>query len=352
MATMAGNSRYLSLDHWRGFAALWVLVFHANRGKPPLGIALLDDFIINGWLGVQLFFVISGFCIAERAAREFRAGGTVGRFLLDRLLRIYPPYWAALLVAVALNLAGAFVKGVPWSEPFVLPDGLTGWLMAGFAMEPWFSQASFLLVAWTLTYEIGFYLCTAAGLAVALATRRPWAGPAFWGVLLVIGLVPSLAVWFPLLMLWPHFALGGIVWLAGQPGYSTAGRFAAGTAGIAMVYLATWPQPADTAFPLRFSCGAAWLLLVLRPWDAQLATLPFLRWLGWTGAFSYSLYLVHSPIVGKIGNLLERWPALSHQPLWLLILSAIFTVPCAWLFYHAIELRCENYRRRCINSLK
>lgn len=348
MAGLAGNPRYLSLDHWRGFAALWVLIFHANRGKAPLGVPLIDDFITSGWLGVHLFFVVSGFCIAERTAREYRAGGNTRSFLLDRLLRIYPPYWAALALSILLNVAGALFKGVPLSTPFVLPEGLTGWLMAGAVLEPWFGQASFLLVAWTLTYEIGFYLCAAAALKLCLATRRGWTGPAFWGVLLIIGLVPTLATWLPLLTFWPQFALGGIVWLAGQYSTSTAVRIAISTVGIMLLYLVSWLQPLEMAMPLRFSCGAAWLLVVLRPWDAQIVALPFLRWLSWTGVFSYSLYLLHGSIVGKLGNLLERWPPLSHQPAWLLILSSIFTVLCAWFFYRAIEARSEAFRRRYI----
>jgi peptidoglycan/LPS O-acetylase OafA/YrhL len=108
-----------------------VLVFHAHRGRPPLEPAWLGEFVSWGWLGVPLFFVISGYCIAERVARETKQGRSTLRFVLDRLWRLFPPYWAALLVTLLLNIAGALVKGVPLTAPAVLPAGW-GWLAAAF----------------------------------------------------------------------------------------------------------------------------------------------------------------------------------------------------------------------------
>lgn len=146
-ASGAGDTRYHLLDHWRGFAALWVLIFHANRGKPDLLPDWLGGFVNHGWLGVHVFFVISGFCITERAAREYRQRGTARHFTLDRLWRIYPTYWAALGVTLLLNLAGALVKGQSVLAPAVLPAGPGQWFAAGLAIEPWLAQPTYLLVA-------------------------------------------------------------------------------------------------------------------------------------------------------------------------------------------------------------
>ena len=61
-------------------------------------------------LGVSLFFVISGYCIAASAEATARKGGSPWGFMGRRVWRIYPPYWAALLgfvaVVVALDAAG------------------------------------------------------------------------------------------------------------------------------------------------------------------------------------------------------------------------------------------------------
>jgi peptidoglycan/LPS O-acetylase OafA/YrhL len=346
MPDPAAGSRYHTLDHWRGFAALWVLVYHGNRGHPELAPDWLGRFVTHGWLGVPVFFVISGYCIAERTAREQAWHGSAQAFMRDRLLRIYPPYWAAVILSLGLNVAGALAKGRPLSAPFVLPDGLAGAVAALGAVEPWFDRPTYLLVAWTLSYEIGFYLCAAAGIALAMRTRRPWLGPLWWGALLALGFMPAVTRLIPLLALWPHFALGGIVWLSWQGSASVGVRLLRGTAAVGLVWLAAATLPVGGAHALSFSCVCAWLLVWLRPADHRLAQTPLLGWLGWVGTFAYSLYLVHVPIVGKFGNLMERWPPLAAHPLLLLVLSCLLTLPCAWLFYRTIELRCEAFRKR------
>jgi exopolysaccharide production protein ExoZ len=333
------------------------MVFHANRGKPDLEPAILGEFVRFGWLGVPVFFVISGYCIAERTAREGRAGGGGGRFLLDRLLRIYPPYWAALLLLVILNVSAAWWKGTSLNAPFVLPAGPGGWLRAVLCVEPWFGFATFHLVAWTLAYEVGFYFCAAGGLVAHRLIPRPWLMPLWWGLLLVGGLVPASAAWFPLLKLWPQFALGGMVWLAWQGDRSVGSRLTIGTIAVAVVALAvgwqtgeigrplsSW-QPADVGLSLVAACACAWLLLVLRCWDGPLAAAPGLRWLGWIGTFSYSLYLVHAPVVSKLARGLEHLPVAGAHRDAVIVLACVGTLPCAWLFYRAVELRSESFRR-------
>src|SRR5882724_4325160 len=98
MQATAGN-RYLTLDHWRGLAALSVASFHAispwRTGPHPAGADWLVAVMGQGWKGVHLFFVISGYCIGLLALREIRGRRLPGTFLANRFLRIFPPYWAA-----------------------------------------------------------------------------------------------------------------------------------------------------------------------------------------------------------------------------------------------------------------
>lgn len=191
-------------------------------------------------------------------------------------------------------------------------------------------------------------MLAAAALGLALRTRRPWIGFAWVGGLLILGLIPATHPWLPLLILWPHFALGGLVWIAGQFAPTIPGRLAAGTLLIGTVYLGSRLQSAAASTWFGFACGCAWLMLALRPWDARLAGAGILRWLDWAGTFSYSIYLVHAPIVGKIGNLIDRWPALAGQRIVVLLASSTLTVGCAWLFFRLIEVRSEAFRRRLI----
>lgn len=107
------SSEYRTLVHWRGIAALSVVVFH---GFGAISIADLTVHPSVAWLkwvsdfggfGMHLFFVISGYCIAANIYRLSFQPVNAWEFLRDRLLRIYPVYWAACLAAILLNALSA-----------------------------------------------------------------------------------------------------------------------------------------------------------------------------------------------------------------------------------------------------
>lgn len=340
------SSRYVSLDHWRGIAALWVVLFHAFNVWLAINPSLLPQpfawLFYHGWLGVHLFFVISGYCIAERAAREFSTTRSANRFLLDRMLRIYPPYWAALLFALLLNAAALLTPGVT-PLPY---DGNTGpfqWFQAVSATEPWFGYPSYLLVAWTLAYEIGFYLIAAACLRLAIRTGRSAAGWVLAAIVTCIG-VSHLGAIVPLLGLWPQFMLGVAVWLlVNRPGLLLL-RNAAGTALLAGAVLLGTVWHADISVCVATGFGG--LLLLLHPVDAAIASSRWLGWLGWCGTFSYAIYLIHAPVVGKVRNLLGRWwPPTNPSSLWVPFAATACGLLAAWVFYRQVERRTESWRR-------
>lgn len=84
------------IDYARGLAALAVEIFHANEVRDDIG--LYSSVVHYGRLGVPVFFFLSGYCIqvSMETSRSAQA------FLLRRLLRIYLPYWASLLVVLAV----------------------------------------------------------------------------------------------------------------------------------------------------------------------------------------------------------------------------------------------------------
>src|SRR4051812_37737643 len=111
--------RLLSIDCLRGLAALGVVLHHACQVKPaglPPGhpLSILVEVLGLGFVGVWLFFVISGFCIHLRHARAAAAGSAepidfVG-FWKRRIVRLYPTYVICLLLYLALNLMSGEVK--------------------------------------------------------------------------------------------------------------------------------------------------------------------------------------------------------------------------------------------------
>ncbi|HUQ68848.1 MAG TPA: acyltransferase [Planctomycetaceae bacterium] len=151
--------RLIQLDLLRCVAVLLVLGRHLTpcpRDTNAVVWAATAVWQRGGWVGVDLFFVLSGFLVSGLLFREDQAGGPVdvGRFLVRRAFKIYPSFWALLLVTV---LVGA---------------GQTG----GIARRPLLGELLFLQNylgglwehTWSLAVEEHFYLAFAA-LALALS---------------------------------------------------------------------------------------------------------------------------------------------------------------------------------------
>jgi peptidoglycan/LPS O-acetylase OafA/YrhL len=119
--------RYRSLDAWRGIACLLVIVAHSsNYGVPdePWVLSSLTYWLWatchRFWIGVPIFFVISGYCISATADATRRKGRPATDYFLRRFRRIFPPFWVWFLFS-------ALVVGLSnlWSPTF-LQDGNVG----------------------------------------------------------------------------------------------------------------------------------------------------------------------------------------------------------------------------------
>ena len=142
---MSSEAKLETLQVLRALAAAWVMCFHgASMLEQHAGGAWLGPFFRPGYHGVDVFFVLSGFII------HFSAGGARGsrEFLLKRFLRLYPVYWvvtALLLVAYAL---APNAKMPRHEDPFVVLSSVVLWPCPRHVVG----------VAWTLVYEVWFYL--------------------------------------------------------------------------------------------------------------------------------------------------------------------------------------------------
>ena len=216
-------------------------------------------------------------------------------------------------------------------------------------LEHWFAQPALLVVSWSLDYEIGFYLLAALALGLMRWRRSAWPGLAV-GAAAVLAFGVSGRI--PLLALFPQFALGALAWLllhrlpgpVARRGLAAAGLFGA----------VWWLAPLlgqDTQASLRCAAFTGGALVLLRPLDQRLAALWGLRWLGWAGTISYSLYLVHAPIVGKFRNLGFSFvspssPGAAFVPL----AGCLVALIAAAVFYLLVEAPLERRRRRLFSS--
>jgi peptidoglycan/LPS O-acetylase OafA/YrhL len=256
--------RYRSLDAWRGAACLLVILYHAtlfwSAQYVPSSSSFLDrgaTVIIRGMrygnVGVAIFFVISGYCIAA-ACESVRSGRhTVPRYFIRRFRRIYPPLWAVIALSVGFFLAvdvliwPRLLSTDPWMQP--RPWWYSGWQWVGNL-----TLTSVTLRTWNLNADGFFFdgqwIAFAAGVAV------------YWA-------------------------------LAGQ----RSSRHARGLA--LLVILAALSIGVQVAY-LPVALAFAMLLILLARFDETLANARWIRPLNVCGEMCYSLYLVHQLIARAV----------------------------------------------------
>lgn len=363
IAVRAGGGwdpRYRALDAWRGLACLLVVVHHAGYalGWSEAGglwgrwLAVLAVRRMN--LGVTLFFVISGYCIAASAAATGRRGDAPGSFLSRRFWRIYPPYWFALFGFLAV-VAGLDAFGLSrlYHHPLGVeldPPGALEWrqwlgnatLTETWRPHVWGPERNvYTGVAWSLCFEEQFYMICFlilwlapgrlfAGLGCVTAAVAAVRAYAWW-----VGGLKGLAGTFPLL--WHEFAVGLAVYY--RLCVATRGWRArlveAGLAALCAVGLATGGR--ETATAAAFGLA----LVALRRWDGVAASAAWLEPLRACGRRCYSIYLAHLP-AGVVGNQLLYEFGLT--PFWaralvMVPLVSVAGVALGWAFHAAVEAR-------------
>jgi len=161
------GGRFAALEGYRAAAALGVLVFHSAFAtgivRPDvIGGTVMDNL---GGFCVAVFFVMSGFLLYRPMCARILDGEPLpsrARFVVRRLVRIYPAYWLALIGWAMVEPALATTRGNSWAifllfDPYVPP-------------LPAFSGLS---VAWTLSIEVAFYLMLVViASVIAAASRR------------------------------------------------------------------------------------------------------------------------------------------------------------------------------------
>ncbi|MEO8205224.1 MAG: acyltransferase [Chthoniobacterales bacterium] len=319
------SSGYLPvLDCLRGLAALWVVLFHINE----MHAITYSPFIHYGWLGVPIFFIISGYCIALALCRQQSATG----FLWRRLWRIYPPYLAS--VALVLGVVALHLATTGANDVTVLPQG-PGAIFAILTLltAPATSVHTVNWVYWSLTYEVIFYFVT----AMSFAFGRYRIG--FFMVLAVASLYPGIGR-SPILFFlgqWPLFGLGLATW------YFCNSRNRYSVLLLLLVLFAVFWK-----FSLAMSLTAlATSLLIYLCYTLHPPAFLFPRPFRYLGDISYSLYLTHVP-VGCFIMAYYLDPLLMQNPFLTVIRNPLILAVCilfAALFYTFIERPAHQFAR-------
>ena len=352
-----GPAPYASLEAWRGFASIWVVMFHTTHALtvryPGLAADPLYAFSRLGGLGVQLFFVISGYCIAAAACNTLERPGGPLRFLKARAKRIYPPFWAAWALAAGFSVLAGWIAarrhvGPSYSGAHnVLHESAGFWLSNLTLTQEALRRPSLISSTWTLSYEVGFYL--AAGLLVVLLPRLlPGRGAALLltglhlltaGALLLLAFFPAHTV-YPL-DLWPQFGFGVLVYdLVRHPRQRRPRLWLAGCAALlaaALLHpgLPSGAEPMPVRLTFGTALGFALILWGLHGADRRFSSLPPVRLLASVGVFSYSLYLIHMLVIGVVNQavLQARLPERLHPAeFWVTVAAALLAGRVFYLF--------------------
>jgi len=351
----ADSARYLFIDALRGIAALMVVLFHAQAGRHMLAVSPLLPSTArwvfdHGNTGVCMFFVISGFVIANTLIPREVTPKTAGLFLLRRSVRLDPPYWVSIVLVVTFAaLSAKFVGGEAFAPPS-LQD-----LLLHAAYLPGLVQSDFIAeVYWTLCLEIQFYLTFATILVLVSELARRvdkeraldavlWPCTLFanlWAFQAAPFQVPGLFVSH-----WYMFLMGVLVWRAvtraPKRDYvpTMAAVFDLAMLGGAALHFESVPLAVGTV-----TAAAVLLAGLLDKLHSWLSARPF----QFLGAISYSLYLVHNSLTGagfRVGYMLTGRGTPWLEGLWLVLVMS-GCIGGAWLFYKLIEAPSMAFARR------
>jgi peptidoglycan/LPS O-acetylase OafA/YrhL len=360
------GTRLRSIDALRGIAALGVVVYHAipqTKNAVLAGFLGWPGYLIQfgssfGYIGVFLFFVISGFCIHLQWAKARAAGETAevrfGAFWKRRIRRLYPPYVIALAFYLLLP---ALINGINVTHFFVYDVVMHLLMLHNLDPKTCYSING---VFWTLAIEEQLYL--AYFLLLFLRTR--WG----WGRTIAICLLARLG-WL---------ILSHIIWLAtgtGVPVPEAAAShwftWALGAIGVeaafGLIQLPKWCRnlwlsavlivaasatshflpaiPKDTLlhnlswFLIHPLWGLGFFILVNRAVLAEKSWIRTLRLptlvsiFASLGIFSYSIYLTHEMVIMQSWRFVDSTLPQMFQTLIVILATILF----AWIFFWFCE---------------
>ncbi|GAB7040349.1 MULTISPECIES: acyltransferase family protein [Catenuloplanes] len=345
----ARPDRLYALDGLRLLCALAVAAYHLGLAWSLDGVrptvhhlpAGSGPVLIYGFLGVEVFFMISGFVICMSGWGQSLRG-----FAASRAGRLFPAFWACVLITATVMVLFPLTTGVP------LPSGLTGADIAvnlTMLAEP-LNVPYVDTVYWTLWYELRFYAIFAVLVLAGPTRNRVLVFGAGWLVasLLVPPDVPLAELVMPQFA--PYFVAGMTLYLIRRcgPGVPLWALLAA-TWLVSTVRVTERVRFANPGFPVPVWPG---LLIMTLAFGALLAIALGAtdrwswRWLAVAGAVSYPFYLLHP----RIGFTMIRYAyERTGLPAPVLVVTAILVLlAVAWLVHRVVERPATPALRRLV----
>ncbi|WP_410217410.1 acyltransferase family protein [Paracoccus sp. (in: a-proteobacteria)] len=330
---------YVTFDALRGIAALAVVLYHL---LPAAGFI---QAIPRGYLAVDLFFVLSGYVIAQAYGARLQSGMSLGRFMTIRLVRLYPLFILGQLLGVlALAVAGhefglllmALAAGAVLAPiPLTVNEAPLIFPLNGPAWSLFFELA--VNVAFVFLIPLGFRkmvgLCALSALAVSAAAAKFGSMDMGWNVYNFIGGFPRVTF---------SFLAGAILFhLAARPKDGSLIPLILMMAVLAVLSVTVQGWWIDLfivllVFPAVILLAAAW-----QPTGRIKAVSKLL------GGISYPLYIIHAPLLHLGSAVIHRWNLSTLQSglAWAVVFSLIV------ILSHVVMSAYDQPIRRALHSL-
>ncbi|HBO4818417.1 TPA: acyltransferase [Pseudomonas aeruginosa] len=300
----------LELDSLRGMSAILVLVAHSFQiFVAPINSSMYGVLELIAQASVMLFFALSGFLITKSITNNYSHGFDVKKYFADRVNRIVPPLLASLAICISLWYMAPFAfpngtRDFIYTSDFMAREGFyidlnsligTLFFLNGFIVKNISANAPL----WSLPYEVWYYV--AAGIAVSIRGK--------------VGLIISAILMIFLGALSKTFFLYSAVWFSGAAACIAHNKgvndralsslilytFLSIAAVVGSYYLykfarVTSPSQIDMRIIALYntSIGIAFSSLIFRIAAGKSA---FIKYFSGTAKFSYTLYVIHFPIL-------------------------------------------------------
>ncbi|MCK2147769.1 acyltransferase family protein [Marinobacter alexandrii] len=349
----AKSVRLRGPDGLRGIAALWVVLFHIwgaiQRRDTSWVPSLVQTFLDAGFLGVDIFFVLSGFVITYSLAGKPIGDYFVPKFILRRSIRIDPPYWATIVMAIVFIVA----KNIFFPEYQETLPSFESVIAHIFYLQDLLNYPAISSVFWTLCLEFQFYIIFSIMVWLIYrklpvsAHRVPFFVTGFSFIVMVVspyfryteGSMPVSGTIFPYLY---EFLLGILAC------YYLIGRLRG--ADLSLLMLTVFLVTVSLKTTLHAIIPAITVVALIgssKGWRCfQFLVSDSCQFLG---RISYSLYLTHAIIGWASASILIRF--LDGRGGFLgtaavFFLSVMVSLIFAYIFYHIVEKRFITLSKR------
>lgn len=331
----------------RGLAAICVVLFHLSIAMGDArygGDRVFWEATRRGNLGVDFFFVLSGFIILLAHHSDIGQPGRWRDYAMKRFIRVYPIYWLYTGMFCALLALGLGMVAK-------LPETAADWVSALLLVRLTDLTAP-LNVAWTLFHEIAFY----ALFSILIVNRRLGLGAfALWAVAIVVTFQYSptdhptpLQTYLSAYNLNFLFGMGAYLLFTGASARVCDIAFWAGLGLLVATLTFEYTGHRNTVTGVLYGLAFAGLLTGMAAWEKRRGKirLPIADLIG---NASYTLYLVHAPIIGLVLKILGALGIIAAAPGQVTFVIALMsTILSGCLAYLVIEKPMLKWFKRAL----